>query len=192
MIAATNQPLDQLIAEKRFREDLFFRLNVVSLSLPDLANRGRDVLLLAHHFLHHFCYEIGRKIPTLSDSAQTALLSHHWPGNVRELRNTIERVCYLTTGDEINAPDLELRQTPRPDRSDADSNRPFLRIDLPTSLAESTRLFQIDHIRQAIDRCGGNMTDAASKLELHRSNLYRKMKQLGMRTGDDGDGGDDE
>jgi DNA-binding NtrC family response regulator len=185
VIAATNQPLDQLIAEKRFREDLFFRLNVVSLSLPDLANRGRDVLLLAQHFLHHFCYEIGRKIPTLSNSAQTALLSHHWPGNVRELRNTIERVCYLTPGDEINAPDLELRQSSRPDQSDAENNRPFPQFDSSTTLAESTRLFQINHIRQAIDHCGGNMTDAASKLDLHRSNLYRKMKQLGMGTSEE-------
>lgn len=185
VVAATNQPLEQLIAEKRFREDLFFRLNVVSLSLPDLADRGRDVLLLAEHFLHHFCYEIGRKIPTLSDSAQTALLSHRWPGNVRELRNTIERVCYLTSGDLINAPDLELRQLARPESSDANTDRPFQRIDLPTSLADSTRLFQIDHIRQAIDQCGGNMTEAASKLDLHRSNLYRKMKQLEMKTGEE-------
>lgn len=185
VIAATNQPLEQLIAEKRFREDLFFRLNVVSLSLPDLADRGRDVLLLADHFLQHFCYEIGRKVPTLADSAKTAMLSHSWPGNVRELRNTIERVCYLTTGDEITASDLEIRQPIRPTTPGAPANGSTLRIDLPTSLAESTRLFQIEHIRQAIDQCGGNMTEAASKLELHRSNLYRKMKQLGMRTGDE-------
>ncbi|QDV84667.1 Nitrogen fixation protein VnfA [Stieleria magnilauensis] len=185
VIAATNQPLEQLIAEKRFREDLFFRLNVVSLTLPDLANRGRDVLLLADHFLNHFCYQIGRKVPSLSDSAQTALLSHHWPGNVRELRNTIERVCYLSTGDMIHAPDLELRQPPISTSKEHDRNQRTYRVDLPTSLAESTRLFQIDHIRQAIDQCGGNMTEAASKLDLHRSNLYRKMKQLGMRTGDE-------
>lgn len=185
VIAATNQPLEQLIAERRFREDLFFRLNVVSLSLPDLAQRGNDVLLLANHFLQHFCYEIGRKVPRLSDSAQTALLSHQWPGNVRELRNTIERVCYLTAGDEIAAPDLELRSTSSTLIQPAANSESTWRIDLPTSLAESTRLFQIDHIKQAIGLCGGNMTEAASKLDLHRSNLYRKMKQLGMRTGDE-------
>lgn len=182
VIAATNQPLERLIAEKRFREDLFFRLNVVSLSLPNLCDRGKDVLLLANHFLHDFCYQIGRKVPRLADSAQTALLSHPWPGNVRELRNTIERVCYLATGDEITAPDLELRQPEK--LTGSDSTRATLRFDLPTSLAESTRLFQIDHIKHAIEQCGGNMTEAATKLELHRSNLYRKMKQLGMNTGE--------
>ncbi|MCO8123249.1 sigma-54-dependent Fis family transcriptional regulator [Stieleria sp. TO1_6] len=187
VIAATNQPLEQLIAQKRFREDLFFRLNVVSLTLPGLADRGRDVLLLADHFLHHFCYEIGRKVPVFSDAAQSAMLSHPWPGNVRELRNTIERVSYLTAGDQINAADLELR-SPLGEDGHAGSNgssRSSLRIDLPTSLAESTRLFQIDHICQAIENCSGNMTEAASRLDLHRSNLYRKMKQLGMRTGEE-------
>ena len=180
VIAATNQPLETLIQQNRFREDLFFRLNVVSLTLPDLADRGRDVLLLAEHFMQHFCYEIGRRAPMLSESAQTALLSHPWPGNVRELRNTIERVCYLTTGDQIKAPDLELRSSDRKSDSDRSSDQTDFRIDRPSSLAESTRLFQIRHIREAIDACGGNMTEAAAKLDLHRSNLYRKMKQLGM------------
>ncbi len=185
VIAATNQPLEQLIAEKRFREDLFFRLNVVSLTLPDLADRGRDVLLLAEHFLQHFCNEIGRKVPTLNHSAQTALLSYPWPGNVRELRNTIERVCYLTSGDELAASDLDLRSAgQQPLRSEM-SGGAKIRVDLPDSLAESTRIFQVDHIKSAIDSSGGNMTEAAAKLDLHRSNLYRKMKQLGMRTNED-------
>ncbi|MEL6107838.1 MAG: sigma-54-dependent Fis family transcriptional regulator [Planctomycetota bacterium] len=178
VIAATNQPLEDLIAEKRFREDLFFRLNVVSLVLPDLASRGNDVLLLARHFLTHFCYEIGRQVPTFSESAQTALLSHRWPGNVRELRNTIERVCYLITDEEITANDLEIRSRP----VNGHQNDHSVACSAP-SLAESTRQFQIGHIRRAIERSGGNMTEAATRLELHRSNLYRKMKQLGMQTG---------
>ncbi len=177
VIAATNQPLDQLIAQQRFREDLFFRLNVVSLSLPELSQRGKDVLLLAEHFLKHFCYEIGRKVPALAESAQTALLSHSWPGNVRELRNTIERVCYLSGENVIQASDLELRGGP-PRSSVATADR---HVDLPASLAEATRLFQIEHIRDAIQGCRGNMTEAAARLDLHRSNLYRKMKQLGMQ-----------
>ncbi|MFU7562042.1 sigma-54 interaction domain-containing protein [Roseiconus sp. JC912] len=181
VIAATNQPLEQLIAEKRFREDLFFRLNVVSLVLPDLAKRGDDILLLAEHFMQHFCYEIGRKVPTLSESAKAALLSHPWPGNVRELRNTIERVCYLTSGDIVQAVDLEIRSlSGQPSGGNAVSH---VAVDAD-SLAEATRLFQINHILSSIDRCNGNMTEAAERMDLHRSNLYRKMKQLGMKTGD--------
>jgi DNA-binding NtrC family response regulator len=180
VIAATNQPLDRLIEQKRFREDLFFRLNVVSVKLPDLADRGRDVLLLAEHFLEHFSHQVGRKVPRLSESAQTALLSHRWPGNVRELRNTIERVSYLTSGEVIQATDLELRPggplTGNPSVEGVSSSP----ASLAGSLAESTRRFQIQHIRQAIDDCDGNMTEAAHRLYLHRSNLYRKMKQLGM------------
>ncbi len=112
VIAATNQPLEELIAERRFREDLFFRLNVVSLTLPPLRQRGDDILKLADHFLADFCYQIGRQVPTLDSAAQQALLAHPWPGNIRELRNTIERVCYLCSDDSISAADLMLSNSP--------------------------------------------------------------------------------
>ncbi|MEM6468733.1 MAG: sigma-54-dependent Fis family transcriptional regulator [Planctomycetota bacterium] len=184
VIAATNQPLEQLIEEKRFREDLFFRLNVVSLKIPALARRGDDVMLLANHFLEHFCNEIGRQKPTFGDSARSALLNHPWPGNVRELRNTIERACYLTSGDVIETADLELRSGPN--AVDAlPTNEGCHATGQIASLSDSTREFQIRHIRNAIALCGGNMTEAAGKLDLHRSNLYRKMKQLGMQVNDE-------
>lgn len=178
VIAATNQPLQELIAAKRFREDLFFRLNVVSLTLPRLAGRGRDVILLAEHFLDYFCRKIGRTVPLLNDAAQRAMLTHPWPGNVRELRNTIERVCYLSTEDSISDEDLMLRA------SGATT------ADMPTkaessvakNLNDATRDFQIAHIESIIDACGGNMTQAAERMGLHRSNLYRKMRQLEMST----------
>ncbi|TWU04572.1 sigma-54-dependent Fis family transcriptional regulator [Stieleria varia] len=183
VIAATNQPLEQMIVEKRFREDLYFRLNVVSLTLPALCDRGDDVLLLAEHFLQHFCYQIGRQAPTLTDSAKSALLSYPWPGNIRELRNTMERVCYLVTQSQITADDLSLATSPG-SRLAVPSGAPLVsrRFDTPHELSESTRIFQIEHIKRAIESCGGNMTEAASLLGLHRSNLYRKMRQLGMNT----------
>ena len=84
VIAATNQPLEEMIVEKRFREDLYFRLNVVNLSLPPLSQRGDDILLLANHFLEQFCYQIGRSVPVFQSSARGALQSHSWPGNIRE------------------------------------------------------------------------------------------------------------
>lgn len=178
VIAATNQPLDVLVRERRFREDLFFRLNVVSLTLPALSERGGDVLLLAEHFLADFCAQIGRRVPRLTDAARDAFLKHHWPGNVRELRNTIERVCYLTSGDVVDADDLML-DGPLTGRSAGAANDHWPSASV---LAEATREFQVAHIDRTIAACNGNMTDAANRLGLHRSNLYRKMRQLGMPT----------
>ncbi len=179
VIAATNQPLEELISQRRFREDLFFRLNVVSLSLPPLAQRGEDVFLLADHFLKQFCYQIGRQVPTWSPTAKAAMSAHPWPGNIRELRNTIERVCYLTSEDVIQVDDLTLggSVTSRPASGS--------RVEMPIELNDATRVFQIEHIERAIDASNGNMTDAAARLGLHRSNLYRKMRQLGMPTSGD-------
>ncbi len=180
VIAATNQPLQALVTERRFREDLFFRLNVVSMTLPPLRDRGDDILRLAEHFLDQFCQQIGRRVPTLSREARQALMEHPWPGNIRELRNTIERVCYLTAGDTILADDLTLTD-PASGRREG-SGRAEPRDDV-TVLTEATRQFQIAHIDRAIEACQGNMTDAAERLGLHRSNLYRKMRQLGMEEG---------
>ena len=177
VVAATNQPLEELIAQKKFREDLFFRLNVVSLTLPPLCRRGEDILLLAEHFLETFCYQIGRQIPVLSPCAREALLSHPWPGNIRELRNTIERVCYLCSEDTVRAEDLLLSP---PAGKLGDDALHFSTV--PDLLTDATRDFQVAHIQRAIEACGGNMTDAAARLGLHRSNLYRKMRQLGMPT----------
>ncbi|HBE63813.1 MAG TPA: sigma-54-dependent Fis family transcriptional regulator [Rhodopirellula baltica] len=177
VIAATNQPLQELISAKRFREDLFFRLNVVSLTLPPLSHRGDDVMELAEHFLVDFCRQIGRAVPTFAASARDAMLSHDWPGNVRELRNTVERICYLTTTDVVEASDLMMS----PSATRASTVSPTM-DDVDGNLNSATREFQIQHIERLIASCGGNMTEAAGKLGLHRSNLYRKMRQLGMPT----------
>ncbi|MAI71109.1 MAG: sigma-54-dependent Fis family transcriptional regulator [Rhodopirellula sp.] len=179
VIAATNQPLEEMIVEKRFREDLYFRLNVVNLSLPPLSQRGDDILLLANHFLEQFCYQIGRSIPVLQRSAQDALRSHSWPGNIRELRNTIERVAYLCGDQEIDKDDLMLNTALR--------NAGVDHSPITGTLNDATRQFQVEHIERAIEICSGNMTDAAAYLGLHRSNLYRKMAQLGMNGPDDGE-----
>lgn len=178
VIAATNQPLQELIAAKRFREDLFFRLNVVSLTLPRLADRGSDVILLAEHFLAHFCRKIGRTVPLLDNSAQRAMLTHPWPGNVRELRNIVERVCYLSTEDSISSEELMLR----PSGATTSDTASKVGRNVAVNLSDATRDFQIAHIESIIDACGGNITQAAERMGLHRSNLYRKMRQLEMST----------
>ncbi len=188
VIAATNQPLETLIQEKRFREDLFFRLNVVPLTLPDLTDRGEDVLILAEHFLSQFRYQIGRADLHLGDDAKAALIRHPWPGNVRELRNTMERVCYLASDARIGSADLMLRGAARSPVAASSMDHPGGLADpgseFPSdgSLSDATRTFQTHHIRGAIEAAGGNMTFAAENLGLHRSNLYRKMRQLGMPT----------
>jgi Nif-specific regulatory protein len=178
VLAATNQNLAELVRAKRFREDLYFRLNVVSLELPPLRDRGDDVLLLAQHFLRAFCRNIGRRQPKLTAAAKKRLLSHSWPGNVRELRNLMERLAYLHTDDEIDAEDLAFILSPQ--QASRSSSIP---ADL--SLTDATRHFQQEYIQQTIERAHGNVSEAAKILEVHRSNLYRKMRQLGMAADED-------
>ena len=134
------------------------------------------MILLSEHFLTQFCTKARRKVPTITAAAKKRLLSHAWPGNIRELRNMMERLAYLTDGEKIDASDLDFVNSP----AAADSGIP---MDLP--LTDATKQFQIDYIGRHIERAKGNMTDAAAKMGLHRSNLYRKMKQLGMGDVDD-------
>ena len=102
-----------MVQQKRFREDLYFRLNVVTLELPPLRERGDDILLLAEHFLGDFCRKARRKVPELTAAARKRLVEHPWPGNVRELRNLMERLAYLSVGDRIQAEELAFILSPR-------------------------------------------------------------------------------
>ena len=172
IVAATNQGLARMVTEKRFREDLFFRLNVVTLEIPPLRERGDDILLLARHFLDEFCQKARRASPAFSPGALTRLKAHRWPGNVRELRNLMERLAYLTATEHIEAEDLAFILAPAQDGA--------MFPDADLTLTEATADFQVKYIEQAIRRAGGNMSDASKSLGLHRSNLYRKMRQLDM------------
>jgi Nif-specific regulatory protein len=172
VIAATNQHLAELVRQKKFREDLYFRLNVVTLDMPPLRMRGDDIVLLAEHFLETFCRRARRKAPKFTADAKKRLLAHLWPGNVRELRNLMERVAYLSQGDKIDASELAFILSPGgKGNGGIDDNQP---------LTDATWQFQRQYIERHIAAARGNMTDAAERLGLHRSNLYRKMKQLGM------------
>ncbi len=172
VLASTNQNLAEMVREKRFREDLYFRLNVVTLELPPLRDRAGDVLLLAEHFLGDFCKKARRKVPQFSEEARQRLAAHPWPGNIRELRNLMERLAYLSSDDRIEAKDLAFILSPggaAPVISGASG-----------TLNDATTEFQAEYICQTVERCDGNMSRAADELGLHRSNLYRKMRQLGM------------
>jgi len=174
VIAATNQDLTAMVREKRFREDLYFRLNVVTLDMPPLRDRPSDVIPLAEHFIDSFCRKARRSPLKFTTEARRRLQRHTWPGNVRELRNFIERLCFMQTDDRVDADDLAFILAPSDHPPGSDS--------LELSLSAATDNFQADHIRAAIDRARGNMSEAAKRLGLHRSNLYRKLRQLGIDT----------
>ncbi len=176
VVAATNANLIEAVREKRFREDLYYRLSVVTLDIPPLREHPEDVQPLAEHFLAHFSRQANRKPMGITADARRRLQAHHWPGNVRELRNLMERVAFLSNGDQVEVDDLAFILSP--DAEDID----FLSGDF--GLSEATNRFQREYIRKAKKRVNGNMSETARLLGLHRSNLYRKMKQLGMETDD--------
>lgn len=178
VIAATNQNLVELVRQKKFREDLYFRLTVVTLLMPPLRNRGEDVLELADFFLTMFCTKIGRAKPTWSPGARRRLVAHDWPGNVRELRNIVERIAYLTNSDILDESQLDFVSSPRSVTVAGDLSS----LDLNQTLGDATADFQTQYIEAQIKACGRNVTQAAEKMGLQRSNLYRKMKQLGMKS----------
>ncbi|MFN0198097.1 MAG: sigma 54-interacting transcriptional regulator [Planctomycetaceae bacterium] len=172
VVAATNRKLNEVVREKKFREDLYYRLSVVTLDLPALRDRPEDILLLAEFFMEKFCRQANRRRLTISAEAKKRLQSHGWPGNVRELRNLMERLAFLTNHDQVEAEDLAFILSPaRESALDFSSN---------TGLANATKKFQQEFIRRSIERMRGNMSEAARLLGLHRSNLYRKMRQLEM------------
>jgi Nif-specific regulatory protein len=172
VVAATNQDLGKMVAKRSFREDLFYRLNVVSLELPPLRDRGEDVLLLADFFTAQFSSAAHRPTLKFTDAARKRLLAHCWKGNIRELRNVVERLAYLSENQRIDADDLAFMLAAGDDTLSG--------VVPNASLTEATTQFQRQFIEKTIERSGGNMTDVARRLGLHRSNLYRKMKQVGI------------
>ncbi|SFJ45872.1 Nif-specific regulatory protein [Planctomicrobium piriforme] len=176
VVAATNAHLAEMVREKKFRQDLYFRLSVVTLEIPPLRDRPEDILPLSKFFLERFCRDANRKLLTFSPDAEKRLQMHQWPGNVRELRNLMERIAFLAQGARVEVDDLAFILSPK--RSDFDD------LADGVGLMEATSSFQSEYIKRAVKRMQGNMSDAAEFLGLHRSNLYRKMRQLGMEVDD--------
>ncbi len=183
VIAATNRDLVQRVREGQFREDLYYRLSVVAIQIPPLRQRREDVLELAEFFLDQFCRDAGRERLQLSEAAKRRLQEYGWPGNVRELRNLMERLAFLAPGPTIEGAEIErilaAMGVPRDEEG--------ISVRLGMSLSEATMEFQRRYIREAIRLANGNVAEAGRRLGLHRSNLYRKMKQLGMDRGPEGD-----
>jgi two-component system nitrogen regulation response regulator NtrX len=182
VIAATNKNLLDEIRVGHFREDLYFRLNVIPVFVPPLRERGDDVLLLAGHFIREFVVEYGRRPKTLSAEAAALMSRYSWPGNVRELRNVIERLVIMVPGDVIGAADLSfLIPVALPDRP--------VEPGVVQPLFEARDAWERAYILQTLDDCDGNISRTAETLGLERSNLYKKMRGLGIPTGRDRDEG---
>jgi len=172
VIAATNRDLEGEVEARRFREDLFYRLNVVQIHIPPLRARGNDILLLADHFVQKFATRAGKNISGLTPDAQRALLAHDWPGNVRQLENSIERAVALSRGEQLEVEDLPERVV----RSNT-----LARAADDVDLEHVLTLDQIERrqIERAIRQHHGNKTRAAKALGIDRRTLYRKLERYG-------------
>ncbi len=171
VIAATNKDLEGEIAAGRFREDLYFRLNVIPLRVPPVAERREDIPLLVGEFIGQFARRDGVPAKRVSAAAMAKLQAADWPGNVREIRNVVERLVVMVPDEEIRPDHLDLRPG-------------VTRLALPDELLplkEARASFERGYIEQVVEACGGNMSQAAKVLGLERSHLYRKLRALGVR-----------
>jgi two-component system nitrogen regulation response regulator NtrX len=180
VLAATNKDLTELIREGAFREDLYFRLNVIPLRVPPLRERGEDIRHLARHFLEEFARNYGRPVPDLSQDAVVALDAYSWPGNVRELRNIIERLTIMGPRGLITAADLPaLVGGTVTGRQQQGHEAGFLPAGGGT-LRETRERFEQWYIGRMLEQHGQNVTRTAEALGVERSHLHRKIKALGM------------
>ncbi|MGW8324157.1 MAG: sigma-54-dependent transcriptional regulator [Desulfobacterales bacterium] len=169
IIAATNRDIETAVEENRFREDLYYRINVIQIDLPPLRERGTDILLLAQHFVEQFAIRSDKQIAGISNSASEKLLNYTWPGNIRELRNIIERAVVLTRYEKISVDDL-------PEKIRNYKTSQFLvGSDNPSELVP---IQEVEHryILHVLKTVGGNKTLAARVLGLDRKTLYRKLQ----------------
>jgi DNA-binding NtrC family response regulator len=168
IIAATNRDVERRLREGQFREDLYYRLNVIQIQLPPLRGRPEDVLPIADHFLARAAERSGKSVRSWRESAKQMLLAYHWPGNVRELENVVERAVALAEGDLIGPEDLPHTMQARKSQD-----------RLATAVAQGFTLDQLEreYIERVLEMEGGNKTRAAQRLGLDRKTLYRKLEE---------------
>lgn len=175
MIASTSKNIEELIEQKQFREDLYYRLNVFQINLPDLSQRKTDILLLADHFIAKMNLKYGKKILRLSSPAIDMLLSYHWPGNVRELENCIEHACLATTDVCINAYDL-----PPTLQTDVTSGTALL-PEGTASLETLLDSYEKEILSEALRRHKGNLSAAGRDLSVSPRVMHYKVNRLGLK-----------
>jgi transcriptional regulator with GAF, ATPase, and Fis domain len=174
VVAATNQPLEQIIKEGKFRRDLFYRLQVVEIHVPPLRDRRTDVPMLAEHFLKRFTRETGRKIRGFTAAALQKMEQYDWPGNVRELRNVIERAVALSHGSQLDTSDILLSTWELPAAG-----------NVPQEVFDAISLEELEkkHIQRTLEHTQWNKSQAAAILQIERSTLDRKIKAYGLKAG---------
>jgi len=170
IIAATNKDLEEEIKNGNFREDLYFRLNVIPIYVPPLRERRSDIPLLADHFLNNFAIQYGQKKKNLSKNAVKALMEYEWPGNVRELKNAIERYVIMNPAETIDIKEVHTAKGMKPDYSTI------------KTLRDAREHFEKDFIMNKLQDNNWNISKTAEELEIERSNLHRKIKSLGIET----------
>jgi len=177
IISATNCDLSQAVVSGRFRPDLYYRLRVLPLHLPELCSRGEDIGLLVDHFLHRKAQQSGQPIRLFSDEAMRAIAEYPWPGNVRELENAIEYALAIGTGEELTIHDLPVELT-----EDVQRDSKNLRRLLEAYMSDRIPLAEIEkrYILSVLQQFGGNQVKAAAALGIDRSKLYRRLKQYGV------------
>jgi DNA-binding NtrC family response regulator len=171
VVAATNQDLRAALEQGTFREDLYYRLNVVPLNIPALRERKQDIPFLANHFIRKLAPDAGCKVESITPAAMEKLVEYHWPGNVRELENVIERSLVMAQGTQLDVADIKLENAPRP-KGHGDSHF------LPEGM--SLDQYEQELIREALKRADGNKSQAARLLGLTRNALRYRLTQMGM------------
>ncbi len=172
VIAATNKDLEEEIEQGNFRQDLYYRLNVLPFHVPPLRQRQEDIPLLIRHFLDHFCRHEGRPVKNIADDALEALMNYSWPGNVRELKNLVERLVIMVPEDTILRDHLpESIQTSASNLTASGET---------ATLKEAREQFERDFLRQKLIEFEGNISRTAEAIDMERSNLHRKLKAFGI------------
>ena len=181
LIAATNRDLAQQVALGHFRDDLFYRLNVVPLHLPPLRERMEDFEPLLNHLLERFAVRLNQSVRRCSPEAIEYLKSHTWPGNIRELENIVERMLLFSDRERLDVDDLPLAQQKLTPNETWPGELEKADDDLKTRVRKITRRVEREMIEKALDETSGNVTQAAKKLGISRKSLQMKMKELGLR-----------
>jgi DNA-binding NtrC family response regulator len=174
LVAATNQDLRAALEQGTFREDLYYRLNVVPINIPPLRERKQDIPFLANHFIRKLVPDTGSRVEAITDAAMEKLISYHWPGNVRELENVIERSLVMAPGTQLDAGDVKLEAAPRP-RQQGDGGG-----FLPAGMTLDE--YEQELIREALRRADGNKSQAARLLGLTRNALRYRLTQMGLES----------